>query len=656
LHPLVAPSLRQLGSLDLTDDVGPHRMTRGHSSQEALIQERMSELRRSGSILTVVSVGCALLALFRFISAYFPTARLWGLNHLAYFPLHFRILITAAGLLVCLPAVRALALRAMERLAAVRIPPNKHLLHLVIAIGSLPIFWFFRSSTALLGDGTLLITELNWGISTATIRKEPLTVFVNLHLFRLLNRFFSWDVETACAVIGCVLGALFIFLVLRSLDFLKVSSAAKWSFFVVIAFMGSSQLFFGYLENYTFHYVTVFAYILLGMRFIKGRRRLILPSLLFLLSFGFHNQAVVLAPSLFFLLLYSLGRRKPNIMRLLTFRNVCIGVIMSLCILGGIYFLKGFDTKGGIFVPLIRPLGSGDLYTLFSGSHVIDVVNQHLLISSSGIILISVLIISSWRRIDWNDPNISFLFLFAFYFLLFNLTIDPELGMARDWDLFAASGVGYTLLGIFLVTKAACQKGFRQHLGVLLAGTAMVAAIPWFLVNASESRSVERFRNLLVLGGERTDYGYEILGIFYREKGMSDGVINALQNAIEINPENPRYYIMLGDAYKAKGLYELAISQHQHAIQMRPNFAPAYVNLGSVFASQRRYEEALRAYRKAAELAPGIPEAYNNIADAYYHMGKYHLAWKNLRIAESLGFEVDPRFIKALERVSDEPK
>lgn len=462
--------------------------------------------------------------------------------------------------------------------------------------------------------------------------------------------------ETTCAVIGCVLGVLFVFLVLRFLDFLKVSSATKWLFFTVIVIMGSSQLFFGYLENYTFHYVTVFAYILLGMRFIKGRRHLVLPLLLFLLCFGFHNQAVVLSPSLLFLLVFSLGRRKPIVMRFLTFRNVCAGAIISLFVFAGIYFLKGFHIEGGIFLPLIRPLGRGDLYTLFSGNHLIDIGNQHLLISSSGIILVSALILSSWRKIDWNDPNISFLFLGAFYLLIFNFVADPELGMARDWDLFATSGIGYTVLAVFLVTRVVREKNFARHLGVVLAGTAVVAAVPWFLINANESRSVERFKNLLALGGERTDYGYEVLGIFYRKKGMTDDVISALDNAIEVNAENPRYYIMLGNAYKKKGLYEQAISQHRHAIQMRPNYAPAYINLGSVFARQHRYEEALTAYKKAAELAPRVPETYNNIADAYYHMGKYDLAWKNLRIADSLGFEVNPKFIKALERVSEEPK
>jgi hypothetical protein len=183
----------------------------------------------------------------------------------------------------------------------------------------------------------------------------------------------------------------------------------------------------------------------------------------------------------------------------MTLQYVSIGVILSLLIISGVYFLKGFHAKSSIFMPLVHTFESVNSYTLFSLKHYIDFFNQQFLISSVGICLLVVLLYFSWRRIDWDDPKIIFLGLASIYSLLFNFAVFPELGMARDWDLFAVSGIGYTVLAIFIVTKIVSDKKVLEKIGRILAVTAVVSGIPWFFLNSNEDKSLERFSNLLIL-------------------------------------------------------------------------------------------------------------------------------------------------------------
>jgi tetratricopeptide (TPR) repeat protein len=282
-------------------------------------------------------------------------------------------------------------------------------------------------------------------------------------------------------------------------------------------------------------------------------------------------------------------------------------------------------------------------------------LNQHFLLSPAALSLLFGLALFSHKKARPQDPALLFLVLVTFFFLAFNLLVNPELGMGRDWDLFAASGIGYTLLAVCLAEKSMRGPKMLERVGVVLAGTALVCALPWFLINSSEYRSEKRFRDLLVLDRERSAYGYECLSIFYRNKGMIDESIGALKEAVEVSPENPRYPVMLGMAYKEKGLYDLAITWISKGIRMKPSFTRAYVNLGSVYAKKGDYAKALGLLKRALELQPNLPEAHNNIADIHYRTGQYELAWKHLRKAESLGFKVNPRFYEALRRVSKEP-
>lgn len=581
-----------------------------------------AELRKAAAIALAVGLSCGLLMVLRFVASVFPQARLWGLNHLAQFPLPFRLCITLLALLFCLPLTGKVFLTAFKKsgqlLGSVTGRVNRNILYFVIAILFFALFWVFRSSTHLLGDGQLQVNEISKGI--LTLKRELLTVLIHFHAYRLFNHLWNWDVAATYALTSCLSGAIFVFLLLKFLDLLGTSSFFKVSFFTMIICMGSSQLFFGYLENYTLHYLGVFAYIVGSVHYLTARRgHIVLPILLFLLCLGFHLQAICLLPSLAYLCLKAIGRAGIQAFESLTPKSLLAAVLATVLLGIGVYFLTGGHAGRTFLMPLLR-IQSSHGYTVFSARHLADFLNEHVLLSSSGIVLLVWLTAFHWKRIDWNHPVAAFLLLITLYFVGYSFFLDPRLGMARDWDLLAACAVGYTVLGIYLAPKVVNAQRMLSYMATVLAATALFSAVPWFATNSVERIAVERFRSLLRLDPQGRAYGYENLAIFYRDKQRMRDTIQALREAVRFCPANPRLRVNLGSAYAAEGLLE----------------------------------EAIREYREAITLKSDYAEAHYHLADVYRLTGRYDLAWRHVRIAQRLGLRVSPRFFEALKRGSSQ--
>ncbi|MDH5271418.1 MAG: hypothetical protein OEY32_16000, partial [Candidatus Krumholzibacteria bacterium] len=102
----------------------------------------------------------AATALVVAVAAFLPAVRLWGINHLAFLPLPFRIASLSLIALAFLPPVaRGLyqgGATALERAAGLRTRPGAMVALVAIAVASTVVFYSFRSATNLLGDGQLI--------------------------------------------------------------------------------------------------------------------------------------------------------------------------------------------------------------------------------------------------------------------------------------------------------------------------------------------------------------------------------------------------------------------------------------------------------------------------------------------------------------------
>ncbi len=607
----------------------------------------------------LIVISCALVIIIHLAASFFPQLRVWGISQLHYFPVGFRLALCAAGLIILIPRVNGklteLLTPVFNRVSKRLNRTNKFLKYSVVSILSLSIFWLFRAATPLLGDGYLRAGQLK-------LRKlleitEPLDFYFHLLVYQWLGL----DSYSAYAIPSCLAGGVFVFLTFLFCDVWGKEGKEKLLVFTMLATMGSVQLFFGYVESYSLMYVLLAAYILFGLRYLRGDGGFFWPCLLLLLTCGFHLVALFALPSLFYLAWAKVRKTPRGDARGFGFtRGMYLSGVVFLAA-AGLYVLKTYALRQPPGSILIYPFGGGkNLYSFFSWNHLSDFMNEQLLISPVGGLLLVGFLVFLRRSVNLKESTVKFLLWVMLCFFAFALFVDPKLGYARDWDLFASTGLGVTLLSAYLVLsliRTEGKKGLsRITLALVVAGS--ISTLPWLLVNASEHRAVDRFEHLLGIDPQRAAHGYEILACYFRDKGDHEESLALWKKAVEANPL-PRYFGSLGNTYRKvgdlekaveayyrsleagsdmssmpgvynnlgntlsrMGRYDEAASNMKKAIGMRPDKAEYHFNLGNILGLAERYEEAAPYFETTIKLDPGNVRAYKLLGITYARIGE----------------------------------
>jgi tetratricopeptide (TPR) repeat protein len=334
------------------------------------------------------------------------------------------------------------------------------------------------------------------------------------------------------------------------------------------------MVFFGYVENYALASVILLFFFNYSIEYIHSGKKLTLVVGLFLLAFFMHNLIIFLLPSLMYILI---TRFKKN-------RNGSIwGMFVSIIPVFIWIVISYAEKEGSAF--LLPNSSSEPGYLLWSGSHLLDILNELLLVSPVFIVLLFI------QRIKYKKKKLHlrvFFWLSALASLVVLLFLDPKLGMARDWDLFAMPLLGFHMA---LFISADWQKA-----GKLVKSAVVVVSIAfsviWVLLNSDEEHSIERYKNIINLESERRCYGYEVLGEYYRKQ---DNLVEAEQ------------------------AYSLAI-------QSKPHYR-CYLWLGYIQRQLDKDEQAEQNFMKVLELMPNQPNALDNLGRLYFKMGRWKEAW-----------------------------
>jgi Flp pilus assembly protein TadD len=127
----------------------------------------------------------------------------------------------------------------------------------------------------------------------------------------------------------------------------------------------------------------------------------------------------------------------------------------------------------------------------------------------------------------------------------------------------------------------------------------------------SAGRSAEAERGFLALTRSNAELGgpHANLGIIYRAAGKQKEAVAELEQAVQLNPQQPVYLNQLGIAYRQQGQFGKAREAYEKAIELDPSYPAAYLNLGILFDlyfwdSKR----ALELYDRYLALIPGGDE------------------------------------------------
>jgi len=593
-------------------------------------------------------------------ASFLPGTRLWGVNHLAFYPVWLRLAALAVIALSFLPRAGRLVARLFDRFAGTLEGRRRLLSAFAVAIAAFVLFVVFASATELLGDGLYTANNIERAAKVdrdvfLKVLKDPDGIYpgteiLNLVVSRTALGKFGIPPLSSVRVLNALLGAILIFVVVAGSWPSGWGSRGMGTSLAALVFLsGGMQIFFGYIEAYAPVIFFAGLYVWAAHRtFVRGAS-LWGPVGFAAAATAMHLLALLLLPSLVLLVLWvSLGRRLSN--RFLAWAGILgaatIGVpFLAVSVLG----LKRF------FLPL-----TGDAYAVLSFPHLVGVANEMFLLFP-GIVVLGVLAamilterfhapmqapgtergsgpeldpahdsggVRALHRLASEDPvflpSLFFAAFLAMPSLLFLFFFKPELGVARDWDLFAITGVGPLMLVATVLgsvdAKSPAGRMTKRFMPPILVMTAVLTA-SWVGINANPRRAAARFENILSYDTARAGYAYESLASFYKDRGDMTAETRALEKAVEASP-NPRYLFTLGLRYYHIGEKEKAVATLDRCLRMRPKHERARQSLVQMLFFMERYEELVRVCEEGARLDPKLGDYPFFMGKAFAKLGR----------------------------------
>jgi len=561
--------------------------------------------------------------------------RLWGFHHIAFLPLWASTVILFLGGLLLTPFGRPVVGKLTALLSVLA---NRSAW--LWALLSLALFFGLRITVPLLGDSQLWIRELTWIGELTTqgaevkagrifMRKEPLSLALHEATFEVMRmakpykpsitagssknkqrdarlNYFRDLARDSYAYMSMLAGALTVLILIRFAR-RHILPEKRAPFFLMMMSGGGLLLFFGYIENYSWTSFWIIACLLSGISEALSRNRFPWKTLLlFLVAVGFHYAAIILLPGILFLII-NLASRAKDIERkndsAPAKRTRQLTLIFLVLGLVGYIYVKGWE--GWISVIPLLPQWSKDSYSFVSPTHWIDLLNLFALSSLAAVAV--------WISLKPNDsPTHSehtlngFLKLSAGAGIVFVLLFNPNLGMARDWDILATAIWPLVLVSAWQIAHVKSVN--RTALISALCGIIILVSLPSILVNRAYTPSIDRFKTLLAIDEPRAAYGWENLALHYQRRGEIENRVDAWKHAVEIE-RNPRYVFNYADAMKLSGHMDDAVPYYiEAALMMRDSEIKIYRELllfiSAALIAEEKFGRAREVLDVAVEIIP----------------------------------------------------
>ncbi|HXG91734.1 MAG TPA: protein kinase [Blastocatellia bacterium] len=147
------------------------------------------------------------------------------------------------------------------------------------------------------------------------------------------------------------------------------------------------------------------------------------------------------------------------------------------------------------------------------------------------------------------------------------------------------------------------------------------------------SHKAIEFAQKAIAVNPRLSYAYQFLGGAYNSIGRFDEAIEAIKEAVRLEPNNAGAHASLARAYWiGKGMIDEAIKEFEHAIAINPQAGYSYLQLVFLHTIRGNYERAEALARAAIDLQQRyisgreglqIVGAHTRLGYVYYRQGRY---------------------------------
>jgi tetratricopeptide (TPR) repeat protein len=509
----------------------------GKKNQKSIQQESQK---------SVILIWPAVIAVIYIAAAFLEGGRLWGINHLAFFDGAVIAVFAAMVILSFLPVTGKRLNDYVGRFhsyfhrggIATRL-----LLSLIIFGISSAVFYILRTPTHFLGDGYLRADELTSGFSHLPLQTEPLSGVLHYFFYKLASSLWGLDNFQSLQLFSVLLGGAYIAVIV---NIFKPDRKLPFSPLLFFAGLGGIQLYFGYIESYEILYLSLLVFLWASFEYLRSGKYFLTAVCAYFVAFFANFSVLYTFPA--FLLILVIGIMDKGLKRSFKLSGVFALVLMlaGICYFHFIY-VPGY---GRVETGFLLPFGGED-YWILSGNHLLDIVNGLFLSGTIFVLLIPLIFRKKYLQV-FSLRQKAFALVIALGAGAFLLFINPKLGFARDWDLFASTGICLSAIAFFLVYSNRDRlSGYSYFLRVIVA-LSLIFTASFVLVNHSRQKSIDRFDHILALYGERSALGYETLAGYYRNQPQTRTsmqiVIQNYSRAFELS-NNPRYLVYMLQIY-----------------------------------------------------------------------------------------------------------
>ncbi|MDM8529258.1 hypothetical protein QUF58_13770 [Anaerolineales bacterium HSG24] len=435
-----------------------------------------------------------------------PPDTMWSLWPYAFLPTWLAWSGACLMATLTLPAVNRLVAISLSRLPLFRNQDRSQQFYisLITLLGG-GLFYMARLSHLRWGDGyflTLLLPHPDPTVRVIYNWQAPLTVMLHQRMWQFVaDPLWGGSVAQVYAVISIGAGMLFVYLMLNFALHLGRDQLERAIIAGLVLTVGSMQLFFGYVENYTLISVGLLISMIVGWLALQGRIQPFWPILALSVTNCFHPSTVFLWPGMLWLMLrcYQRGyiRGADGLVQLVITPLLIGGSVFTIMEMGGhgLNSLTGADRPGGgdgiWFVPLfaIDPTNPWQRYSMFAPAHLLDWTNIHLLISPFGLPLIGFIALTVLRSPRAMFATIQerdfaeFLALTSLMYVGLTFVWNADYGGQKDWDLFAPSAFVYTLLAGYCLVRAMPHRAELRQAGLFAIAVSLLHTASWIFAN-----------------------------------------------------------------------------------------------------------------------------------------------------------------------------
>jgi tetratricopeptide (TPR) repeat protein len=550
--------------------------------------------------------------------SFFPQARLWGVSWWAWFPIWARLGVFALGLAV--PWLIA-GLYGRKSLGVVDFSQRTYTVLTGLTVTAcVAAYYLARVRTHFLGNGYTLLANL--ASQSPTTKSHE----VGEELIHQWVKAFIGGGNTeatallAYQIVSIAIGVLFLLAAVYFARRLFESRLERLLFLLVLVSGGYMLLFFGYVENRALLCLFVAIFTLTGTLVSQGKanRWLLLPPLA--LASVAHIFGVALIPAAVYLVAADtrFGRKIAALSIRAKLSVAAAGVVLAIAAFLYAYFTDYFFRFASMSLVTDRFTEAG--YTLFSLNHLLDYANL-LFVLSPGLLITVTLLFAKRGHPLWRGRSTRFLVILVVSSLAESFIFDPRLGMPRDWDMFAFSGIPLAVLAFYAASSGTKDGRSNLIVKILIPVLGLMLLVPRVVTQASPQRSVDLLRTYYTLDKERNSAVRYVLVKYLQQNG---DLVQSERERSLFKADYPQVDLLFQcEALLRSQKYREAAQCYQQAMTADVRRSQVWANLGASYNGLGLYDSAVAVLRVADGLRPKNVTIYVTIAYSYFKLKDY---------------------------------